>query len=150
MINVSKWLRIWASEPLSQSYRSEHSMRAPPWSSGSVLDHRSLPLVFESQRGHISRLFHLWLRFITYEGRSAHLVYHVHKSGCKTPIITEYSMHICQLFLIGYSFRSNMAAEHIVVTYTLMLKVEDALDSFEEVQMKIKEIEDRRTVQLYK
>ena len=27
--------------------------RAPPWSSGSVLDHRSLPPVFESRRGHI-------------------------------------------------------------------------------------------------
>ena len=25
----------------------------PPWSSGSVLDHSSLPPVFESQRGHI-------------------------------------------------------------------------------------------------
>ena len=26
---------------------------APPWSSGSVLNHRSLPPVFESRRGHI-------------------------------------------------------------------------------------------------
>jgi len=26
--------------------------RATPWSSGSVLDHRSLPSVFESRRGH--------------------------------------------------------------------------------------------------
>ena len=26
---------------------------APPWSSGSVLDHGSLPPVFESRRGHI-------------------------------------------------------------------------------------------------
>ena len=32
---------------------------APPWSIGSVLDHRSLPPVFESRRGHIIRLFHL-------------------------------------------------------------------------------------------
>ena len=29
------------------------SERAPPWSSGSVLDHRSLPPAFESRRGHI-------------------------------------------------------------------------------------------------
>ena len=43
-----------------------------------------------------------------------------------------------------------MAAKHVVVTHTFWLKVEDALDSFEEVQMKIKEIEDRRTMQLYK
>ena len=62
-------------------------IRVPPWFSGSVLDHRSLPPVFESWRGHIWRLFHLWLRFITFGGRSAHLAYHVHKNGCKTPII---------------------------------------------------------------
>ena len=61
--------------------------RAPPWSSGSVLDHRSLPPVFASRRGHIWRLFHLWLRLITFVGRAAHLAYHVHKSGRKTSII---------------------------------------------------------------
>jgi len=60
---------------------------APPWSSGSVLDHRLLPPVFESQRGNIWRLFHLWLRFITFGGHSAQLAYHVHKSGRKTSII---------------------------------------------------------------
>jgi len=63
-----------------------HSWKAPPWSSGSVLDHRSLPPVFESRRGHIWRLFRLWLRLITFGGRSAHLAYHVHKSGRKTSI----------------------------------------------------------------
>ena len=62
-------------------------LRAPSWSSGSVLDHRSLPPVFESRRGHIWRLFHFWLRLITFGGRSAHLAYHVHKSGRKTSII---------------------------------------------------------------
>ena len=61
--------------------------RAPPWSSGSVLDHRSLPPVFESRRGHIWRLFRLWLRLITFGGRSADLAYLVHKSGRKTSII---------------------------------------------------------------
>jgi len=50
--------------------------------SGSVFDHRSL-----NRRGHIWRLFHLWLRFITFGGRSAHLAYHVHKSGRKTSMI---------------------------------------------------------------
>ena len=43
-----------------------------------------------------------------------------------------------------------MVAEHVVVTLTFGLKVEDTLDSFEEVQSKIKEIEDRITVQRYK
>jgi len=41
-----------------------------------------------------------------------------------------------QLFFVGYYFHSNMAAEHIVITFGL--KVEDAFHSFEEVQMKIK------------
>ena len=64
-----------------------HHRRAPPWSSGSVLVHRSLPFVFESRLGHIWRLFRLSLRLITFGSRSAHLAYHVHKSGRKTSII---------------------------------------------------------------
>ena len=64
---------------------------APPWSSDSVLDHRSLPPVFESRCGHIWRLFHLWLRFITVGGHSAHLSCHVDKSGRKTSIIIFWS-----------------------------------------------------------
>ena len=62
-----------------------HQTGAPPWSSGSMLDDRSLPPEFESQ--HIWRLFHLWLRLITFGGRSAHLAYLMHRSGHKTPII---------------------------------------------------------------
>jgi len=41
-----------------------------------------------------------------------------------------------------------VAAEHIVFIFGL--KVEGAFDSFEEVQMKNKEIEDRAAVRLYK
>ena len=63
---------------------------------------------------------------------------------------SEHSMRMRQLFFVGYYFHSNMAAEHVVVTLTFQLKVEDALDSFEEVQTKIKEIEDRTTVWHYK
>jgi len=48
-----------------------------------VLDHRSLPPVFESRRGHIWRLF----RLITFGGLSAHLAYLVRRSGLKTSII---------------------------------------------------------------
>ena len=59
----------------------------PLWSSGSVLDHRSLPPMFESWHGHIWRLFHLWLGFITFGGHLAHLAYHVHKSGHKTSVM---------------------------------------------------------------
>ena len=64
---------------------------------GSVLDHRSLPPVFESWHGHIWRLFHLWLCFITSGGRSAHLTYHVHKSGRKTSIIIIIVWHHMKL-----------------------------------------------------
>ena len=61
---------------------------------GSVLDHRSLKPEFVSGRGHIWRMFHLWLRFITLGGRSAHLAYHVHKSGRKTSIIIIHSLTV--------------------------------------------------------
>ena len=54
---------------------------------GSVLDHRSLPPQFESHYGHIWRVFHLWIRFIILGGRSAHLAFHVHKGGRKTPVV---------------------------------------------------------------
>jgi len=60
---------------------------APTGSNGSMLDHISLPPVFGSRRGHIWRLVHLWLRFITFGGRSVHLAYRVHKNGRKTSII---------------------------------------------------------------
>jgi len=55
---------------------------------------------------------------------------------------------MCQLFFVGYYFCSNIAAEYVVVTFGLRL--EDAFDSFEEVQMKIKQIEDRTAMQFYK
>ena len=55
---------------------------------GSALDHRSLPPEFESRRGHIWMVFHLWLRFVTFGGRSAHLAYHLRKDGRETPNIT--------------------------------------------------------------
>jgi len=54
---------------------------------GSALDHRSLPPEFESRRGHIWRVVHLWLRFITFGGRSGHLAYRVHKNNRQTSII---------------------------------------------------------------
>jgi len=52
-------------------------------------------------------------------------------------------MRMRQLFLVGYYFLSNMAAE-------FGLKVEDTLHSFDGVQTKIKEIEARTAVRLYK
>jgi len=64
----------------------------PPWSSGSLLDHRSLPPIFESRRGHIWRLFRLWLHLITFGGRSAHLAYPVHKRGRKTSTLSSSSL----------------------------------------------------------
>ena len=98
----------------------------PPWSSGSMLDYRSLPPVFESRRGYIWRLFHLWLRFVTFGGRLAHLVYHVHTSGRKTSITnikphtwlklpgkkstTEFS--IIYLFRLAYPSEVSFPSNH--------------------------------------
>ena len=53
---------------------------------GSALDHISLPPEFEPRLGHNWRMFHLWLRFITFEDRFAHLAYLVHKCGRETSI----------------------------------------------------------------
>ena len=43
-----------------------------------IADHYHL-CVFESRREYIRRLFHLWLRLITFGGRSAHLAFHAQK-----------------------------------------------------------------------
>jgi len=72
---------------------------------GSALDHRWLPPEFESRRGHIWRVFHLWLRFFTFGGCSAHLSYHVQISGHKTSIIIiiiiiiHQICHLAQIFI---------------------------------------------------
>jgi len=50
-------------------------------------------------------------------------------------------MRMRQLFLDCYYLRSNIAVEYVPVIFGL--KVEDAFDSFEEVQTKIKQIDDR-------
>jgi len=83
------------------------SVRATPWSGGSVLEHRSLPSVFESRRGDIWRLFHLWLLFTVFRGRSAHLAYHMHKSGIKTPniIFIHCIQMIQQVPVMNFSIR---------------------------------------------
>jgi len=55
--------------------------------------------------GYIWRVFHLWLRFITFGGHSAQLAYHVHKSGCNTLIILGLSGSIVgqrPLYLSSY------------------------------------------------
>ena len=105
--------------------------RAPPWSRGSVLNYRSLPPEFESRRGHIWRLFHLWLRFITFGGCSAHLAYHVHKSGRKTSInqsinLTTYksinciaSEYLCELVSIRKSSREIRSSSQILLQMSI-------------------------------
>jgi len=79
------------------------------WSSGSVLDYRSLPPVFKSRRGHIWRLFCLSLRLITFGSRSAHLAYLVHKSGRKTSIIIIIIIKHNTLFKQSYIYISTLA-----------------------------------------
>jgi len=67
---------------------------------GSALDHRSLPPEFEPRRGHIWRVFHLRLRFVTFRGSSGHLAYYVHKSGRKTSITIIIIIHTA--FVSGF------------------------------------------------
>jgi len=64
-----------------------------------------------------------------------------HQNPVPQHYMSKHSMRMHQLFLICCYFHSNMAAEHVVVIFGL--KVKDAFDNFEEVQMKIKEIDDR-------
>jgi len=54
---------------------------------GRTLDQRSPSPEFEPQSGHIWRVFYLWLCFITFGHRLAHLAYHAHKIGRKTSIV---------------------------------------------------------------
>ena len=67
---------------------------------GSALDHRSPPPEFESRLGHIWRLFHLILQFITFGSHLAHLAYLVHKIGCKTSIIIIIIIHVFTYYSI--------------------------------------------------
>ena len=80
--------------------------RVPLWSSGSVLDHRSLPSVFETQHGHIWTSFHLWLRLITFGCHLVHLAYCVYKSGHKTSS-SSLIKHISHIRLCGFVFGLN-------------------------------------------
>ena len=65
---------------------------------GCALAQRSLPAEFESLHWHIWKVFHLWVRFFNYGSRSVHLVYLVHKSVRKTPIIISE----CRSMMPGY------------------------------------------------
>ena len=88
----------------------------------SVLDHRSLPPEFESWHGHICRLFHLWLHFITFSGCSAHLAYHVHKSGHKKSMLNVQKHQLLfYLDIILYSYMTiNVISKSIIMEqYTL-------------------------------
>jgi len=92
----------------------------PPWCSGSVLDNRSLPPVFESRRGHIWSLFHIWLRFISFGGCSAHLAYHVHKSGRKTPNTNWHYSDISRQPWLVHLTSDYLLAECSVVDETVL------------------------------
>ena len=66
-------------------------------------------------------------------------MYPSHRNPAPQRYMSEHSMRTRQLFLICYYIRSNMVAEHVVIIFGL--KVENASDSFEEAQTKIKEID---------
>jgi len=79
-------------------------------------------------RVHIWRMFHLWLRFITFGGRSAYLAYHVHKSGRKTPIviiiITNRANQLqIYLYIEDSNFIMITQSDHRVSSFFRMLTV---------------------------
>jgi len=75
------------------------------------LNHRSLPPEFKSRHRHIWRVFHLWLRFITFGDCSAHLAYHVPKSGRKPSI----NLYDCMIVLVMYMI--------VLVIYVIVLVI---------------------------
>jgi len=83
--------------------------------------------------------FDLFIFYLIFNIRSGYVS--EHRNPVPLRYRSEHLMRIRHLFLVSYYFRSNMATEHVVVTFGL--KVEDAFDSFEGVQTKIKEIEDK-------
>ena len=54
----------------------------------------------------ISEGWFIFLTFITFGGRSAHLAYRVHKSGRKTPIINALYIYVKYLKILKYCFKS--------------------------------------------
>ena len=98
---MHSWIMIIA---LNWIVYSSGYISVPQWSSGSGLDHRSLSPVFESRRGHVWRLFHLSLCLISFGGCSAHLAYHVHKSGCKTSIIIIINHHPMDIYYVLFLY----------------------------------------------
>jgi len=107
-----------------------YELGAPPWSSGSMLDHRSLPPMFEYRRGHIWRLFRLWLRLITFGGRSAHLAYLVHKSGRKTSIIIIICYELGHLRGLAVACWTIDHYHRVRISAWAYLKVVSSLTSF--------------------
>jgi len=94
---------------------------------GSALDHRSLPLPFES-RVHIWRMFHLWLRFTTFGARSTHLAYHVytkvaakHKSSVTTIVVVVVVVVVSGITVVVVVVVSGITVVVVVVVVLLFL-----------------------------
>ena len=98
---------VWKRR-MSLSKAKLHRIRSQQWSYGSVLDHRSLPSVFESLRAHIWRAFDLRLCFVTFGDLST--------SGGKTSIIIIIIIIIIEQ-LLNWSSELKYVRILIVVYY---------------------------------
>jgi len=65
--------------------------------------------------GHIWRVFHLWLHFITFGGCSAHLAYHVDKSGRKTSFVIHNRLLMHFMKLCWYNNKMNFQSMAILL-----------------------------------
>jgi len=86
---------------------------APPWSSWQRIGPQITTTWVRISAWPIWRVFHLWVRFITFGGRSAHLADHVHKSGRKTLIIIIIIIIYAQCdYEISACYSCNVAILH--------------------------------------
>ena len=77
--------------------------------------------MFESRRGHIRRVFHLWLHFITFGGHSAHLACHMHKIGLKKKSSSSYlftELHL-PLLVLSVSQSVSQSVSHLICNHDL-------------------------------
>jgi len=117
---------IWKKIVTKRFFPTKGNIRGP---TGSALDHISQPPEFESRREHIWRVFHLWLRFITFGGRSAHLAYRVHKVAVKhqSNLQNKHPNNVTNR-IIQESHRSSFFFCYLRLTFSFRISLWSGLD----------------------
>ena len=85
--DINNYLIHCSDQPIT--HKTQHTQGHLHCLTGSVVGHISTAPGF--RLGYVGRVFHISLCLITFGGRSAHLVYIVHKSGRKTAASTFFT-----------------------------------------------------------